>query len=277
MRSWILLCAGVLSGVAGCVDRDLKRGDDALGMGRHDEAIAAYTAARARLPPADPTPTERLAAAHRAKAMAALAADQCVDAHAHFDVAAGLSEPVLADYQQVDECQDRTHAELATRITEHRHLLELGDKRPQVRLDLMRMELAIGEPEAALAHLPAIGGLLDARDKAIVLRTMLDLGRHDDAYPLLVEHAMRHPDDPLVNLKLAELSEERGELKRARSVYADLARAFPQNPVVHLRQAAFLRRQGDLNGAARAEAEADALRGIRYEDRELRPLQKSRR
>ena len=50
-----------------CGDPDLRRGDDALGLGRYDDAIGAYEAARKRLPAAQ-SPVERLASAHRALA-----------------------------------------------------------------------------------------------------------------------------------------------------------------------------------------------------------------
>ena len=33
---------GLLSGLAACGDPDIRRGDDALGMGRYAEAIGAY-------------------------------------------------------------------------------------------------------------------------------------------------------------------------------------------------------------------------------------------
>jgi tetratricopeptide (TPR) repeat protein len=272
------LLVGALLATA-CTDADIRRGDDALGLGRYDEAIGAYETARRRLP-AEQTPVERLASAHRALAATLMERGRCADARAHFDQAAALTRPLLVDHQQLYECNVARNVPKAELVTDLLRLLELGDRRASVLRILMHAEIELGRDAEAAEHLSMLEkrSAITLDERRLLAQVFLRLDRRTEAFDHLKATIALSPHDPINRLKLAELAEEHGDTPLARSLYEKLTDEFPQNPLTWMRLAAFRSRLGDESGARQAQARADALRtGHLPPPQEMRPLRKSRR
>jgi tetratricopeptide (TPR) repeat protein len=270
---------GLLSGLAACGDPDIRRGDDALGMGRYAEAIGAYESARQRLP-AQATPVERLASAHRSLAMSLMEQGKCDEARPHFSIAESLTRPVLVDYQQLYECDVARSVSKEAQVEDLRRLVAMGDRRATVLRKLMNHELDLGRDEDAVSRLEDLErrSHLTLDERRRLAEVLLRLNRRDQAWSHLKATVESEPHDPINRLKLAELAEERGEAVIARDIYEKMTAEYPQNPLTWLRLAEFRRRQGDTAGAADAQGRADSLRtGKVPPPQEMRPLKKSRR
>ncbi len=269
-------------GLSGCVDRDIRLGDDALGAGRYTEAIAAYQRAQARLP-ADATPTARIASAHRSQAMSLLQAGRCAEARAPLAEAEALSKPLLIDHQLVYECAARGPLVPEERAAMLSRLVELGDQRARVLRALMVLELDLGRPEAAASRVEALErrSPLTLSERARMMVALLDAGHVDAAWPqmrVVMRSSLSEAKDPMFRLKFAEELQRRGESADALAVYAALAQDYPTNPLTHLRLAEQYAAMGDADAARAARAHADALRaGALPPTPAMRPLPKSRR
>ncbi len=264
---------------AGCVDPDLRRGDEALAHGRYVEAIGFYEQARARLPE-DPSPTRGINGAHRAHAAALLAEGRCAEAREHLEVAETLGPPVLVDHQELARCLDDTKAPAEARAAQLTRLLGLGDRRASLLRALAALEFELGREPDAVGHLQLLEqrSALTVDERRRLVDALLRLDRAQDAWPHIDEVVRADPFDAPLRLKRAELLEAGGRAREAGEAYRALAADFPRNPLVHLRLAEFLRRQGDEAAALAALAEADRLRGAAPPpERKFRPLQPSRR
>lgn len=272
----LLALAGPL--LAGCGDPQLRLAHAALGDGRYAEAITAYEGARRRLP-AEAVPLERLASAHRALAMQRARAGDCRSTRTHLRAAERVSAPVLADHRTLYECTAAQRAEPATLYEDLTHLVTLGDTRVVVRRKLALTALELHRDVEAEAHFAVLEErqVLTWSERKLLMRLLLRLGDVERALPYLEHVVAADPSQALDRLKLAELYEAKGRTAEARSVYERLTRDFADNPVVHLRYADFLNGAGDGEGARRARVTANRLRGIVGSERELRPLQKSKR
>jgi tetratricopeptide (TPR) repeat protein len=275
-RRWLLLAAFALGA---CTDADIRRGDDALGLGRYDEAIGAYESARRRLP-AEQTPVDRLASAHRALAATLMERGRCADARAHFALAAGLTRPLLIDHQQLYECDVARNVPKEELVADLLRLLELGDRRASVLRKLMHVEIELGRDADAADRLTLLEkrSAITLDERRLLAQVFLRLDRRREAFDHLKATIALSPNDPINRLKLAELAEEQGEAPLAREIYEALTVEYPQNPLTWLRLAAFRTRTGDAAGARNAQGRADALRtGHIPPPQEMRPLRKSRR
>lgn len=278
LRVIALACLAALTSACGG-DPDIRRGDDALGLGRYSEAIGAYEAARKRLP-SQSTPVERLASAHRSLAMSLMEQGKCDEARPHFSLAESLTRPVLVDYQQLYECDVARSVPKEAQVDDLKRLVALGDKRATVLRRLMTLELDLGREEEAVSRLEALEkrSSLTLDERRRLAEVLLRLNRRDQAWSHLKATVAAEPHDPINRLKLAELAEERGERSFAREIYEKLTTEFPQNPLTWLRLAEFCQREGDAEGARSAQARADALRTSKVPPpQEMRPLRKSRR
>lgn len=281
-RRWVRFRLGLALGlgvvVSACGDPDIRRGDDALGLGRYAEAIGAYETARQRLP-AELTPVDRLASAHRSLAMSLMEQGKCDDARPHFSIAESLSRPVLVDYQQLYECDVARNVSKEAQVEDLRRLIAMGDRRATVLRKLMNHELDLGRDEDAVSRLEDLErrSQLTLDERRRLAEVLLRLSRRDQAWAHLKATVEAEPHDPINRLKLAELAEERGESTIARDIYEKMTAEYPENPLTWLRLAEFRRRQGDPNGAAMAQGRADSLRtGKVPPPQEMRPLKKSR-
>ena len=281
----LALFLGLTLGAAGCGDSHLRRGDDALGLGRYEEAVAAYDSAiatdeSAHGPPAGRSATrERLASAHRSFAMALLEQGKCQAARPHFSEAEKLTRPVLVDYQQLYECGVARAVSLETQVEDLRKLVALGDRRATVLRKLMNNELALGRDDDAVSRLDALQkrSVLTLDERRRLAEVLLKLNRREEAWGHLKATVDAGPADPINRLKLAELAEERGEKRIAQDIYEKMTVELPENPLTWLRLAAFRLRVGDQEGARTAQARADALRASGVPPaQEMRPLRKSR-
>lgn len=275
-RAWL---GAALLALGACTDADIRRGDDALGLGQYDEAIGAYESARRRLP-AEQTPVDRLASAHRALAATLMERGRCSDARSHFELAAALTRPLLVDHQQLYECDVARNVPKEELVADLVRLLELGDRRASVLRKLMHVEIELGRDADAAERL----ALLEKRsaitldERRLLAQVFLRLDRRREAFDHLKATIALSPHDPILRLKLAELAEDNDDGPLARTIYEALAVEFPQNPLTWLRLAAFRSRTGDAEGARQAQARADALRtGHLPPPQEMRPLRKSRR
>ena len=268
--------------LAACVDPEVRRGHAALGDGRYEDAVRAYESARTRLPAAE-VPFERLASAHRSLAMGLTRAGDCEGARTHFLAAEALSRPVLPDYRSLYECTAArgapTSEQAAALYADLLHLTKLGDSRLVVHRKLAHLALRLQQDVKAETHFAVLEDrqMLTWQERKDLMRLLLRLGQEDRALPYLEHVVAADPTRPLDRLKLAELYEGRHRDSEARRVYESLVLDFHQNPVVFLRAAAFFRRMGDQDAARRAQAIANGLRGVRQDDRALRPLRRSRR
>ena len=267
------------STLSGCGDPDIRRGDDALGQGRYDEAIGAYEAARKRLP-AQLTPNERLASAHRALAMNLMQMGRCDDARPHMALAEGLTRPVLVDYQQLYECDAARNVAKAGQVDDLKRLLAMGDTRILVLRKLMQYELDLGRDADAVSRLEAVEkrATLTTDERLRLCGVLLGLGRDVQAYPYLKTAVAMDPHDPIKRLKLAEIAETQGEAPLARDIYEALVVEYAKNPLSWLRLAEFRLRNGDPSGAHQAQVQAEALRNVALPPlQEMRPLRRSKR
>ncbi len=262
-----------------CLDPDLRRGDNALGQGRYDEAISAYEAARTRLPEKE-HPRDRLASAHRSLAMTLVSQGRCDDARPHYALARALTGPVLIDHQQLYECDVTRDVAPENLVEDLKVLVELGDKRPSVLRKLIQLELTLGRDEEAVKRLVELEAQtkLSSSERKRFVELLLRLDRRELVWPHLLELSRLEPLDPITRLKLAELAEQRGEHGLAAGIYEKMSLEFPNNPMVFLRLADFRTARGDADGARVAQAWADELRGASLAPTEdKRPLKKSRR
>ncbi|MEZ4471772.1 MAG: tetratricopeptide repeat protein [bacterium] len=264
------------TGLAGCTDPDLLRGQEALGQGRYPLAIQHLERARARDPDDDEV-RRSLASAHRSIALGELAAGRCDQAAGQIAAADELTPPELVDHQGLLVCREQVGGLPATRTAELERLVAAGDQRARVLRMLMQLYLDQGR------HTDAVG-LLERLEQRFALTTddrrrladiFLKTGQVDAALKQLFRVKADDPSDPLVRLKLAELLETRGQHAEAEQMYRALAVDYRTNPVVFLRLAAFLGRRGDTAGAAAAQATADRLRGIETIQRPLRPCREA--
>ncbi|MCA9542120.1 MAG: tetratricopeptide repeat protein, partial [Myxococcales bacterium] len=222
---------------------------------------------------------DALAGAHRAYAGRLMAEGRCGAGRDQLLLAEALSRQVIADRKALFDCM-QAHGEIdpETQINDLRRLLVLGDTRPEVRSPLMRLLLDAGRDDEAVVHAPALG-----RDLALTLEdhqrlawAYARLGRLAEAEPHLLKVLQADPADLMARLKLAEVYEARGANGEARRALQALTVDHPDNPALWLRLAEHLQREGDAAGARAAHAEANRLRGITFEPRDLRPLKKSR-
>jgi len=278
----LALLALAALGQTGCLDRDIRLGDDALGAGRYADAVEAYRRAQARLP-SDATPVARIASAHRSQAMALLEAGRCAEARGPLAEAEALSKPLLIDHQLVYECTARGPVVPEERAAMLSRMVELGDQRASVFRALMVVELDLGRSEAAASRVEALErrSPLTLSERARIMTALLDAGYTDAAWPhlrVVMRSTLAEAQDPMLRLKFADELHRRGESAEALTVYAALAADYPQNPLVHLRLAEQHAAMGDHEGARSARAQADALRsGARPLAPTMRPLPKSRR
>jgi len=269
-------------GLSGCLDHDIRLGDDALGAGRYADAVAAYRRAQARLP-ADATPVARIASAHRSHAMSLLNAGHCADARPPLAEAEALSKPLLIDHQLVYECAARGPLVPEERAAMLSRMVELGDQRASVLRALMVLELDLGRPEAAASRVDALErrSPLTLSERARMMVALLDAGHADAAWPqmrVVMRSTLAEAKDPMLRLKFAEELHRRGESADALAVYTALTQDYPANPLTHLRLAEHRAAMGDAEGARIARARADALRaGALPPAPAMRPLPKSRR
>lgn len=264
--------------LGGCIDPALRAGRGALTSGQYALAISHFETAQGRLEDGSIVVAE-LASAHRAAAMQQLDHGACGEASSHLDAAEALTRPVIADRQALLECLESTHASDLELRPQMRHLLALGDSRARILRRLMHMALDAGHDAEATTYIAALDArfALTLEDHRRVAQSLIRLGRSQEAFPHLMHASRADPGDPITRLKLAELMALRGERGAARRAYNALAHDFRDNPVVFLRLAEFLRGIGDPKGAATAQAQADALRGVLRKRRRLRPLRKSKR
>ncbi|MCB9547948.1 MAG: tetratricopeptide repeat protein [Myxococcales bacterium] len=264
--------------LTGCVDPDLRRGQEALGQGRYPLAIQHLERARAR-DPEDVEVLQGLASAHRSIALGELAAGRCDAAAGQIAAADALTPPELVDHQALLACRERIGGSPATRIAELERLVAAGDQRARILRMLMQLYLDQGRHTDAVRLLDRLEArfALTTDDRRKLADVFLQTGQTDAALKQLYRVKADDPSDPLVRLKLAELLEARGQLPEAEQMYRALAADYRTNPVVFLRLAAFLRRRGDVAGAAEAQATADRLRGIEPDQRTLRDLPRSRK
>lgn len=274
-----LLACLLASLLTGCLDADIRRGDDALGQGRYREAIAFYELARERLPE-ETTPLTRLASAHRALAMSHLDADRCDEARRHFEEAEGLTHPVLPDREALYACVERIQAPPAQHLADLAALREAGDPRTSTVQAYVKYALELGRDAEAVDLRPELvkrRGLTPKLQQGLAL-AYIRLGRLTEALADLEVATQLDKQNTLLRMKYGEALEASGDLERAERLYRALATELPQNALVQMRLAELLEKKGDTAGAAAARAKARAIRGVKAPgQRRMRPLRPSRR
>ncbi|MCB9522067.1 MAG: hypothetical protein H6702_01640 [Myxococcales bacterium] len=279
MRPHPIVLLSLALGLSACVDPDLRRGRDALGQGRYALAVTHLERAQAKgLAPGHVA--KDLASAHRAWALDLLAKGQCDDASPHLDVAAGLTAPLLGDAQGLFDCRARKPMSPKAEYADLKGLYALGDRRLPVLRRLFEVALLLEDHERALHHAPELESRFSFSldDRRRILPLLLTRGDHADARRQLERIVTAAPGDPLEALKLAELRTATGDGAGARAIYERLILEHPNNPVLLMRYATFLQAAGEHEAARRAINQANTLRGIDLrDDRELRPLRKSKR
>jgi tetratricopeptide (TPR) repeat protein len=278
MRRWKLALAPMLWLATACADPDLRAGDEALGAGRYPDAIAAFERARTRLPDVDVD--ARLASAHRARGTELLEAGRCDAARPHFTLAEAMTRPLLPDHEAIYKCDATQNAAPEVLIEDLARMVALGDRRTRVIRKLMHLELEVGRWSDAVTRVQVLEErrVLTLAERRMIADGLLRLDRGDAAYDHLVHVVASDPMDPLLRLKLAELTEKRGHLDKADRLYGALVVDFRKNPLVFVRYAEFLRRRGHPDKAAVMQTRAEDLWGRRPPPaRRMRTLPRSKR
>lgn len=273
---WFLIF--LVFALVGCGDPAVRRGHAALGRGAYPQAIAAFEEARGRLPP-DRGLDAALASSHRRQLLVDIEAGQCDAAAAHLQAAEAVSTVVLADHHALFRCREAHGGPDAVRVAELKALVAAGDSRAHVLGSLMRLQMAAGREDEAVALLEPLQRrfALTNADRRALADALVRQGDERKALALLQRVRADDPMNPILRFRIAELLEETGAITDAQQVYATLAADYSKNPLVFIRKAAFHERQGQAEAAQAAKARADALRGLKPDERVLRPLRKSKR
>jgi tetratricopeptide (TPR) repeat protein len=261
-----------------CMHPLVKKGANALGQGRYDQAIQAFQAVHSQ-PENGLDVAEKLATAHRAKAADLVGQGHCIAAADHIEKADTLTQPNHADYRSLYRCIEHEQKDPKTRLTILRRLVKNGERYGPILRQLTLALLDTGEHALALQYAVSARKryALRGNDYRRIGFAFAAAKQATDGLEYLEHYLLRNPRDALARLKTAELSESLGRLSEARERYDALANEFPKNPVLFLRLAAFCQRTGDTACQNRAQTVANELRGIRPRFRSLRPLRKSKR
>ena len=270
-----LICLFLLTG---CATIEFNQARNHLGLGRYADAIESLEQLKALEAPPDGI-DQVLAQSYRAHAADLIGRGDCVNAGKSLAKALSISKPNVADRRALERCLLSTELDVNERIIVLEFLVAWGERHGPILREYAMVSLELGKVAEALTYAQQAHAryALKLNDFGPLAYAFANKKRPDIALKFLGLHLRYHPDDALARLKAARLAGVLGQVEVEHQHYLRLAQDNPSNPVVFIRLARFCKRNEMTNCYYDAKEKADALRGIKAEPRDLRPLRKSRR
>ncbi|MGC6417079.1 MAG: tetratricopeptide repeat protein [Bradymonadia bacterium] len=264
--------------LTGCATLEFNQARNHLGLGRYSDAIESLEQLKTLDAPPDGI-DQVLAESYRAHAADLIGRGDCVNAGKSLAKALSISEPNVADRRALERCLLLTELDVNERIIVLEFLVTWGERHGPILREYAMVSLELGKIAEALTYAQQAHAryALKLNDFGPLAYAFAAKKHPNIALKFLGLHLRYHPDDALARLKAARLAGVLGRVDLEHKHYLRLAQDNPSNPVVFIRLARFCKRNQMMSCYYDAKEKADALRGIRAEPRDLRPLRKSRR